>query len=265
MSELQIRLISASILIAASILGYLYLSEFLFIIILSFVWLLMLHELFRHISSLGKTVSGILWISCFLFFVFSGHMLSTKIPAFLYILYFIGLLYSFLQVFFFPHSKNLFMIFLLILFYILFGSLNLIFLIGLIGKNQLILAYILFVIAHDMGGYFFGKKYGKKKLSPIISPGKTLEGLVGSILFGFLVSIIYSVINDIQYIPVLIFSLAIVLISLLGDLIFSKLKRILNLKDFSKIIPGHGGLLDRLDSWIVSAPLAAYFFTYVTL
>ena len=157
------------------------------------------------------------------------------------------------------------MIFLLILFYILFGSLNLIFLIGLIGKNQLILAYILFVIAHDMGGYFFGKKYGKKKLSPMISPGKTLEGLVGSILFGVLAAIIYAAINDIQYMPLLIFSLAIVFISLLGDLIFSKLKRILNVKDFSKLIPGHGGLLDRLDSWIVSAPLAAYFLTYVTL
>jgi phosphatidate cytidylyltransferase len=265
MSELQVRVVSATVLIAASILGYLYLSEFLLITILSVVWLLMLHELFRHMNSLGKTVSGILWISCFIFFAFSGHMLSTKIPTFLYILYFIGLLYSLLQIFFFSHSKNLLMIFLLILFYILFGSLNLIFLIGLIGKNQLILAYILFVIAHDMGGYFFGKKYGKKKLSPMISPGKTLEGLVGSILFGVLVAIIYAAINDIQYIPLLIFSLAIVFISLLGDLIFSKLKRILNVKDFSKLIPGHGGLLDRLDSWIVSAPLAAYFLTYVTL
>jgi len=116
-----------------------------------------------------------------------------------------------------------------------------------------------------MGGYFFGKKYGKKKLSPMISPGKTLEGLVGSILFGVLVAIIYAAINDIQYIPVLIFSLVIVFISLLGDLIFSKLKRMLNVKDFSKLIPGHGGLLDRLDSWIVSAPLATYFLAYVTL
>ncbi len=265
MNELQIRFVSAITLIFASTLGYLYLSEFSFNIILSFVWLLMLHELFRHMNSLGKTVTGILWISCLLFFAISGHMISTEIPAFLYILYFIGLLYSLLQVFFFPHSKNLFMIFLLLLFFILFGSLNLIFLIGLISKNKLIIAYILFVIAHDMGGYFFGKKYGTKKLSPIISPGKTLEGLVGSILFGVLVSIIYTAINDLQYIPLLLFSLAIVFISLLGDLIFSKLKRILNLKDFSKLIPGHGGLLDRLDSWIVSAPLTAYFLTYVTL
>ena len=88
MSELQVRVVSATVLIAASILGYLYLSEFLLITILSVVWLLMLHELFRHMNSLGKTVSGILWISCFIFFAFSGHMLSTKIPTFLYILYF---------------------------------------------------------------------------------------------------------------------------------------------------------------------------------
>ena len=124
------------------------------------------------------------------------------------------------------------------------------------------LYYLLYVvtitIASDTFAHFFGTMIGKTKLCPEVSPNKTVEGLVGGVTFGtFLGSVFFMTLiapNANIYLVVLI-SFILSLISEIGDLIFSAIKRKYNVKDYGNIMPGHGGVLDRLDS-IIFAMLA---------
>lgn len=108
----------------------------------------------------------------------------------------------------------------------------------------------------DIGAYFFGKKFGKHKLIERISPKKTIEGSIGGWLLGFLVSFLYVfffqkfMINSVDINFYFFFSLLLPVVSQIGDLSFSLVKRNYNVKDFGSIIPGHGGVLDRIDSLI---------------
>jgi phosphatidate cytidylyltransferase len=115
----------------------------------------------------------------------------------------------------------------------------------------------------DVGGYIFGSWFGKHKLCPSISPKKTVEGLIGSfvlniaamLLFGYVFqAIYYSCGTRVSYLPLLLIGSAGTVVSVLGDLSFSLIKRSCHIKDFSELIPGHGGILDRFDSVIFEAP-----------
>ncbi len=112
--------------------------------------------------------------------------------------------------------------------------------------------------AADTGAYFSGKAFGKHKLAPVVSPNKTWEGVIGGVILSVLIGFLgaYLLALDIQnyllYTAVLV---ALALISVVGDLFESSLKRVSGIKDSGQLLPGHGGLLDRLDSTIVVAPL----------
>lgn len=115
----------------------------------------------------------------------------------------------------------------------------------------------------DMGGFFAGSMFGRHKLCPNISPKKTVEGVAGSLvlnvlamlLFGYVFQAVYYV-NRVQvsFLPLLLIGVFGAALSTLGDLSFSLIKRSCHIKDFSEIIPGHGGILDRFDSVIFEAP-----------
>jgi len=108
----------------------------------------------------------------------------------------------------------------------------------------------------DSGAYFFGKRFGKRKLAPSISPGKTWEGFVGALFVVSLFSIVmtyYGFVNS--YMSILFFNLILIL-SVEGDLFESHIKRMAKVKDSGDLIPGHGGVLDRIDSLCSSLPLA---------
>ena len=119
--------------------------------------------------------------------------------------------------------------------------------------------YILSVcICSDIGGYFVGKKIGGKKLTKI-SPNKTISGSIGSFCFSALPLLIFSNFDKYEYfysINNFLFCFILSLVCQLGDLFLSYLKRKAKLKDSGKILPGHGGLLDRIDGIIFAIPFS---------
>lgn len=113
----------------------------------------------------------------------------------------------------------------------------------------------------DVGSYFFGKKFGKHKLCPYVSPNKTIEGAVGGVSTSVISAILFSLIceyfigiRNLNYVFIFFVSLLGAPVSILGDLCFSLIKRLLIVKDFGDIIPGHGGILDRFDSVMFLSP-----------
>ena len=119
-----------------------------------------------------------------------------------------------------------------------------------------ILCMMIAIWAADIGAYFVGRRFGKTKLAPSISPGKTVEGLVGGLVLVLALFVPLMVINfDIKKAGLLILTVLITaLMSVCGDLFESKLKRYVDLKDSSQILPGHGGILDRIDSLLAGVP-----------
>lgn len=119
----------------------------------------------------------------------------------------------------------------------------------LLGLNYFL--FVLFLIwATDTGAYFVGKGLGKRKLWPEISPNKTIAGALGGIVIAITVAIIFQVLYpfDLSYSMIIILALVISVFGQMGDLVASAMKRQYEIKDFGKLFPGHGGVLDRLDS-----------------
>ncbi|MGI8668425.1 MAG: phosphatidate cytidylyltransferase [Aridibacter sp.] len=128
-------------------------------------------------------------------------------------------------------------------------------------STKLLLYFFLITMGSDVGAYFIGKSIGKHKLAPTISPNKTWEGFIGGILLaiGFAALSTFWFFPEFLYkhsIPLAIFM---ALVGVGGDLAESAMKRGSNTKDAANILPGHGGLLDRLDSLLFNAPILYYF------
>lgn len=122
-------------------------------------------------------------------------------------------------------------------------------------------AWLPFIIAYmaDTGGFFGGMYFGRHKLAPNLSPKKTVEGAIGGVLAAVLGALIFALIADRSHIVLnLLMGLFGGMISELGDLTASAFKRKMGIKDYSNLIPGHGGVLDRIDSVIFTAPFVYY-------
>ena len=136
---------------------------------------------------------------------------------------------------------------------------------------------VLGVIFNDMGAYFIGMFFGKHKMNERISPKKTWEGFIGGVVISIIVSTVFALvcalvdkpilpIFDVKHLYyVIIISILIPLISDVGDFVFSSVKRTFGVKDFSNLLPGHGGVLDRIDSLIFASALVSCLIIFINL
>ena len=146
-----------------------------------------------------------------------------------------------------------------------------------VQSTFLFIYVILGVIFNDMGAYFIGLLFGKHKMNERISPKKTWEGFIGGVVFSIVVSTMFALICaliekpilpifDLQHLYyVIIISILIPLISDVGDFVFSSVKRTFGVKDFSNLLPGHGGVLDRIDSLIFASALVSCLIIFINL
>ena len=136
-------------------------------------------------------------------------------------------------------------------------------------------AYIVVLVflsawGNDTLAYCAGRLFGKHKMSPILSPKKTIEGAVGGVIGAGLLGCLYGLISknflSVHYNLIIVFGIVCAvggLISIIGDLGASAIKRNYEIKDYSHLIPGHGGILDRFDSIIFTAPIIYYMLVMV--
>lgn len=127
--------------------------------------------------------------------------------------------------------------------------------------RYLVLIPFAMTMVPDSGAYFVGCAFGKHKLAPEISPKKSVEGVVGGVASGILAMLVYGLAlrlmgMEVNYLYAAVYGLLGALGSVVGDLVFSTIKRQTGIKDFGHFLPGHGGALDRFDSAALVAPLA---------
>lgn len=131
---------------------------------------------------------------------------------------------------------------------------------GLNEAQHTMIAILCIIWASDSFAYIAGKNFGKNKLFPSVSPKKTYEGFAGGLIGALATGIAFSLYSEKSVFAWIVLTLVIVIMGVLGDLIESKFKRAGGKKDSGTILPGHGGLLDRLDSLLFASP-----FAYLTL
>ena len=227
-------------------------NESYFLILINMIFFLSLYEMFSLLT-LKKIEHFLYWfftIIFFIFFIFNIYNLN-------FIIFISALFWIFIG----PYSVFKARLFLKS-FQFLYGP---IILLGLListtylftNDKFLLLIALIIVWASDIFAYLSGKLYGKIKLAPNVSPGKTLEGVYGAIFVNLLLVFILSFFFDYSLFHLFLFALVIIPLSIVGDLYESLLKRNANKKDSGNLIPGHGGVLDRIDGLCSVLPVVA--------
>ncbi len=203
---------------------------------------------------LKRILSSIILIPIVLFFVIKGSFFFNSFLIFTLLITF----YEWNKMTSDFFYKILGFIFIILSFYSVYKLRN-----DFDGLYEILLLIIIICVATDIGGYFFGKIFKGPKLTKY-SPNKTYAGMIGGFISSIILSLIYidTIFVEEQMLPnkIIIFIFLVSLISQLGDILISYFKRLSKIKDTGKIIPGHGGLLDRIDGMIFAFP-----FSYVIL
>lgn len=243
---------------------------FLINVLMSFASCLCVNE-FLGARSLDKNL--FIWIPCISFAVLMPIIVSTEHRYLLIVLYII-VMYLFAMMLHDKVSTTNIFVTILTTVIIVMGLSSMIAICDMDNRQHsgfYITVSLLIPWGADIGAYFIGSFFGKHKLAPKISPKKTVEGFIGGFIFGVIAVLIDVLIFEnfifsngerINYIPLIVISLVGGGISVVGDLTFSLLKRASNVKDYGTILPGHGGMLDRLDSVIFTTPVLFVFLHY---
>lgn len=141
------------------------------------------------------------------------------------------------------------------------------------GLSDFLIFYVMLIVwGADVGAYFSGRTFGKNKLAPNVSPGKTWEGVYGGLMTTILIAVgggyclneYTSITMDTgRWIALIAVTLLVTMVSVLGDLVESMLKRYRGIKDSSQLLPGHGGIMDRIDSMTAAVPVFALALTWL--
>jgi phosphatidate cytidylyltransferase len=133
--------------------------------------------------------------------------------------------------------------------------------------REAVMTLIAIIIVSDSGQYYAGRAFGRHPLALTISPKKTIEGAVGGFIAGMAAAVVvgHFWLPTIGPLELAVLGAALVALGIVGDLFESLLKRSAGVKDSSGLIPGHGGILDRIDSWLFAAPVYYVFLKYAVL
>jgi len=266
---LKIRLITASILIPALLIAIFFSADWVWSLLAGLVVMLACWEwvdLIKLNSTAKKIFLSAALVIC-IFFIYAFNSTYTQLSERVILIFITiaALIWTFLVPFWLASNINLNAkkVLISIVGLVLLPAT----LIALLGLHRispwLLLGVIATVSIADSAAYFFGKSFGKHKLAPSISPGKTWEGVLGALftvaIYGALLCYFlgYSV-------WLLIGLLCLVIFSVMGDLFESKLKRQANVKDSGQLLPGHGGILDRIDGLMPSL-IISLFYIYLPL
>ena len=131
----------------------------------------------------------------------------------------------------------------------------------------LLLAIFIFIWVNDTGAYLVGSRWGKRRLAPNISPKKSVEGSIGGLLLVLLSAVVLRLLlfPELSWLRILLIATVVAVFGTIGDLFESSLKRQAGVKDSGKLIPGHGGILDRIDSLLLAVPAVYLLLAFLDL
>lgn len=250
------RIITASILIPSTLILLFYANQIYFAVISAIIFSLILKE-WIYIANIYY--KGFIWVIWAIVLVLSHWILQTNNTTYLYFI--CGFwLFLFVLVYVYPSinlcKNSLFRAVCVMV--IVYGSwlcLNQLF---IYYSKYHILLMLLLVWTSDTGGYYFGRTFGELKLAPYVSPNKTIAGFQGSLILGIICGLVihFAGFKDIisNYLLAFGISFIIVVASVMGDLVESMFKRELGVKESGRLLPGHGGIVDRTDSLISAIP-----------
>lgn len=134
-------------------------------------------------------------------------------------------------------------------------------------NGLLLLAIFIFIWVNDTGAYLVGSRWGKRRLAPSISPKKSVEGSIGGLLLVLLSAVVLRLLlfPELSWLRILLIAAVVAIFGTLGDLFESSLKRRAGVKDSGKLIPGHGGILDRIDSLLLAVPAVYLLLAFLDL
>lgn len=134
-------------------------------------------------------------------------------------------------------------------------------------NGLLLLAIFIFIWVNDTGAYLVGSRWGKRRLAPNISPKKSVEGSIGGLLLVLLSAVILRLLlfPELSWLRILLIAVVVAIFGTIGDLFESSLKRRAGVKDSGKLIPGHGGILDRIDSLLLAVPAVYLLLAFLDL
>jgi phosphatidate cytidylyltransferase len=262
LSNIRLRILSIVCILSPLLLLTLYSDIFAFLIIITMSCLIV-YELILNQNKNKKIIYGLIAgiISMLPFIINSYYDSVSNIQnnTFYIISILIILLFFILHI---PKKTHLTSTFINNLASILFGSIVSIYIALILIINKKIFLLILMIISiSDSSSFAIGKMFGKNQLAKSISPGKTIEGAIGGIILTIIIgSFVSSILVKNTILTSITYNLMLVLSAQIGDLLFSKIKRNRNIKDFGKLFPGHGGLIDRIDSSLITFMFGYFIF-----